>query len=352
MSDEQEMRGFPNILERFLARRLPQARSVKISDCRRLTGGYACITTRFTATIDGTSTHLLARINSPPGQGFSGNTDRMAEWRLLSALTNLGTVPMPKALFADEDGSELGAKGMVLEFAEGGSFLAKLRSTGAEDRPAQAKALAEMFADIHAVDLATLPASVEAPKDWNNYIDGMIDTWLKAEQTLSTSIPMLRYIAAWLDENRPPPMPLGLVHGEPHSSNQVLDKEGRLLAIDWEYAHIGDPREDLGYCKLVELMQPPALISRDVDAFCGYYRERSGLSEEIVNPRTVDYFTVLPGIKVYSTVLRQLQDFAEGSNGEFVTCFVAGAVIVAFEEWSAAMQRVDAAKPVRSGTAA
>jgi len=346
------MQEFSAKLERLLAKRLPQAKSIEISDCALLTGGYACVTTRFTATIDGKPRYLLARTNSPPGQGFSAPSDRMEEWRLLSALTKLGTVPMPNALFADKDGSELGAPGIILEFAEGGSFLSKLRSTGAEERPAQVEALAEMFADIHAVDLDVLPASMTRPKDWDTYLDGLIDTWRQAERELSDSIPMLRYIAAWLDANRPPPMPLGLVHGEAHSSNQVLDKAGKLLAIDWEFAHIGDPREDLGYCKMTEVMQPPALIGGDVETFCKHYRERSGLSEELINPTTLDYFSILPGIKVYNMVLKQLQAFAEGKNNEFITCFVAGAVTVAFEAWFAAIGRIDKAQRVEAGVRA
>ena len=71
---------------------------------------------------------------------------------------------------------------------------------------------------------------------------------------------MMRYVAAWLEHNRPPEVPMTLVHGEFQPGNVMVGGDGRLVAVDWEFAHVGDPREDLGWALWVESIQPPALI--------------------------------------------------------------------------------------------
>lgn len=335
-------------LEIFLARRLPSAKSIHVSDCALMTGGYSCVTSRFTATIDGSSKRYLARADAPANKAVL-KSDRLREWKLLDALTKAGSVPMPRALFADETGAELGAITIVLEFAEGGSFLSRLRSTGEVQRDDQARAMCDLAAEIHATDLALLPALIERPKDWHSYIDNLIALWRKTEAELSDSIPMLRYMTKWLEENRPPPAPLALVHGEFQASNQVLDGAGRLLAIDWECPHIGDPREDIGWCIWVESVQPPALITRDIQAFCQRYCKRSGLSAEVVNPLTVAYFSILPSIRVIGGVLQQKQAFSEGSNKSIQNGYLVGAVVAAYEGWFNATLQIDA---VMKGTSA
>jgi len=342
MSDLQEMSVR---LELFLAKRLPKAKSIKVSDCTPLTGGWTCVMTRFTATIDGEAKQLVARVNVPAGQAVTINTDRMQEWRLLSALTKLGTVPMPKALFVDENGSELGEPGMVIEYAGGGSFRARLFSTGEEERPAQAQAVAGLAAGIHGTDLSKIPESVlEQPKDWNAYCEGLINAWRDIDKELSDKIPALRYIAAWLDENRPPSTPLSLVHGEFRSTNYVFDDRDRLLAIDWEFAHVGDPREDLGYCLMCEALDHLPLVSLDIEAFCRHYRNYSGLSEEVINPLTLTYFTVLPAIQQFKHVLRQQQAFVDGTNTTIQPAFLVGAVVTACDGWVNAIRHIEATK--------
>lgn len=342
MADQQEMSAR---LERFLAKRLPHAKSIKVSDCVPLTGGWTCVMTRFTAAIDGETRQLVARVNVPAGQAVTINTDRMREWRLLSALTKLGTVPMPKALFADEDGSELGEQGMVVEFAEGGPFRAKLLSTGEEERPAQAKVLAGLAAGVHATDISKIPENVlERPHDWNAYIESLINEWREIDKELGYKIPALRYIAAWLDANRPPPTPLTLVHGEFRSTNYVFNRARQLLAIDWEFAHVGDPREDLGYCLMCEALDQLPLISRDIQAFCKHYRENSGLTEAVINPLTLTYFTVLPAIQQFKHVLRQQQAFVDGTNTTIQPAYLVGAVVTACDGWVKATQQIEASK--------
>ncbi len=59
--------------------------------------------------------------------------------------------------------------------------------------------------------------------------------------------PALEYVLAWLDANAPPARPLALVHGDFRTGN-YLTHRGKLTGIlDWEFAHWGDPDEDIGW---------------------------------------------------------------------------------------------------------
>lgn len=328
-------------LEAFLCRRLPGT-VIAVSDVKPLSGGYSCVTTTFTATIDGVARRLLARADSDANEAVTA-TSRGDEWKLLSALTKFGSAPMPAALYADEDGSELGAPTIILEFAAGGSFLAELRGQPESEHTKQALRMCDLVAAVHAVPLDALPDELERPGDWDAYLDGLIASWRTTEAERSNSNPVLRYMASWLDVNRPPAAPMTLVHGEFQPSNQVVDGDGNLLAIDWEFAHVGDPREDIGWCKWVEAVQPPTLIGLDDAAFCEHYRERTGLDAQLVNPLTVAYFSILPSMRVFAGVLAAQEAFADGENSSVRNGYLVGAVVGAYEGWFNAAQQIEEA---------
>jgi aminoglycoside phosphotransferase (APT) family kinase protein len=332
-------------LEAFLGGRLNDATTITVSDYQNLIGGYSRIMSTFTATIDGREQRFVSRADGPPGQALF-DTDRDAEWELLSALTADGRAPMPRALFYDADGSELGAKTIILEYADGAPFMAQVRGTGDDltARTAHADKLCDLVADIHRVDPATLPTSLERPTSWDSYVDSLIGVWRRVEHEHVESDPFFRYMATWLDDNRPEPAPLTLVHGEFQGSNAVTDANGTLLAVDWEFAHIGDPREDLGWCKWVGAMQPPDLIGHDEERFLARYRERSGLSERVINPLTLAYFSILPAIRVWEGFSKQQRAFVERTNRNIGTGYSLAVLVSAHEGWCQAAKQIDSTK--------
>src|SRR5437764_196198 len=83
------------------------------------------------------------------------------------------------------------------------------------------------------------------------------------------------------------------------ASNVLVDRDDRFALIDWEYAHIGDPREDLGWYVVYSQSSPPSLYDPDPEAFLARYREQTGADERHVNQVTVGYFAVVSTIKVF-----------------------------------------------------
>jgi aminoglycoside phosphotransferase (APT) family kinase protein len=59
--------------------------------------------------------------------------------------------------------------------------------------------------------------------------------------------PAIEYGLWWLRSQRPEPLPAVVNHGDFRIGNVVV-ANGRLVALlDWEFAHVSDPREDLAW---------------------------------------------------------------------------------------------------------
>ncbi|ART71191.1 phosphotransferase family protein [Mycobacterium dioxanotrophicus] len=63
------------------------------------------------------------------------------------------------------------------------------------------------------------------------------------------SLPAVGELAQWLESNRPADAEPGIMHGDAHLNNVLLERESPQLAafIDWEMCTIGDPLLDLGW---------------------------------------------------------------------------------------------------------
>jgi aminoglycoside phosphotransferase (APT) family kinase protein len=140
-----------------------------------------------------------------------------------------------------------------MERAPGRADRAALRSRdplrlGEEGRLNLARALADLLPAVHAVDVERFEAALgPTPAD---PAACEIDRWSQEiERARRESQPGLAYLAAWLDEQRPPPPPRpALVHGDFRPANVLVGDDGRITALlDWEFAHLGDPAEDLGW---------------------------------------------------------------------------------------------------------
>ncbi len=82
--------------------------------------------------------------------------------------------------------------------------------------------------------------------------------------------------------------------------------------VDWEVSAIGDPRQDMGWWALAAKSQPPDMIDADADAFYAAYRELTGLAEDVVNPSTVGYFTVLSSVTIWNNLIKQTSLMTRG----------------------------------------
>jgi aminoglycoside phosphotransferase (APT) family kinase protein len=329
-------------LQAFFKRRSDDPDHVKIVDYQPITGGYSRQMARVWVEDGGGRRGYIVRQDPPPGQAII-DTDRATEWEVLSSLHATGRIPMPAPLWFDPTGEELGSPGIVIEMFEGEALISYGRRCDASDLPKLATRLAEVGGKLAAFPLEKAPACLDVPASWDDYIDARIQYWVDAERKHVDRDPFMRMIASYLRSNRPPAVPLGLVHGDFQIANVLLGSDGNDVIVDWELAHIGDPREDIGWCMMASVTQPPDVVGADEQAFYERYRALSGLSEEQVNPTTTDYFLLLASATVFVSVLEQLAALERGEVSGIALAYMSPAVSGMHDVFYRALKRHQAA---------
>ena len=180
------------------------------------------------------------------------------EYPLLKAVQARG-FPAPDALWLDTGHKLL----------PGGDFIVMRRSPGKLPgnffgaRTAVPAGLTDALADIMA-RLHTMPPLVELGDhtdsirlDWwklskrectERYIRGWYELYLRSENTPSPSVVS---IFGWLLDNLPDRQgPPSLLHGDFGFHNFLFHEDKLSAALDWEFAHIGDPAEELGMVRV------------------------------------------------------------------------------------------------------
>jgi aminoglycoside phosphotransferase (APT) family kinase protein len=313
----------PGRVEAFLAA-LDPARSATVREYELIVGGWSRVMAKATIAWDDGSEEVVVLRGDPPAGESLLDTDRDAEWALLATIAEQAGVAIPALRGYDATGEHLGTKCIVMDFCPG-STLQRL-ITEAEDLTPFAGPFVDTLAAVHTVEPDVLPAAMAKPTDWDGYIDENIAAWAAAERALPISIPAMHYVGAWLAANRPPPVPLTLVHGDFQPSNILVADDGAYSVVDWEVAHVGDPREDLGaYLSYGETV-PPSLYYHDPEAFLARYRERTGLSELQVNATTVGWFSVLAMLNLLGRIMQGVGAMAVGFASGTVLMYTINAV--------------------------
>lgn len=155
-----------------------------------------------------------------------------------------------------------------------------------------ADSLAEIAARLHGLqplrELGSLTDSI-APELWDlpvqdcveRYIRNWYELWQREQHMPS---PALMSIYGWLFDHVPKRTgrPV-LLHGDLGFNNFLLDNGQLSAVLDWEFAHIGDPAEELGYIKVT------TGASLDWQRFMDRYRAAGGTA---IDAQTIQYFQV------------------------------------------------------------
>jgi aminoglycoside phosphotransferase (APT) family kinase protein len=331
MDDQTPM---PERLERFLAEVAPDLKATVVS-YRPICGGYSWVTALAEIRgADGGEQKLVLRSDPPGGQGvFASDRDR--EWHLLQALWDVDTVVIPRPRWYDAAGELLGSKTIVMDHVEGTPLQLTL---GPEVDVAAARTIfLEVAAALRRTPLERLPKDMEQPTDWDSYIDGAIDIYSRAERELSDSSPVVRYVSAWLRANRPPPVPLGVVHGDFQPGNILISDDHPPVVIDWEFTRIGDPREDIGYYSGSPL--PNSLYAVDPEAFLAQYRDLTGFTEEQVNQDVMEYFFILGMAELFVQMMQGADALTRGHGKGIMTPFLVNSLCYFHEKYLAICAR-------------
>jgi len=202
-----------------------------VSDLHRLSGGAS----RETWSFDLDGRRLILR-RDPPGAAKGAMGREAALLRAAEA----GGVPVPSVVDSADDPAVLGAAFLVMTFLDGETIPRKILRDPpyATARPLLARQCGEILQRLHRVDASSVDG-LEAPDQLRQYRAVL--------EGVGQPHPAFELAFRWLEENRPKPVPLALVHGDFRNGNLIVGPDGVRAVLDWELAHLGDPMEDLGW---------------------------------------------------------------------------------------------------------
>jgi aminoglycoside phosphotransferase (APT) family kinase protein len=316
MPTEEELKIAAGLVS-LIADNRSRASNIKISQLMRLHGGNSSEIWSFRADWKEPSGYVARDLILRRGaENEFVSTGRDTEFMLLRAL-NLTSVLAPEVLFFDNDGRHLERPSMIMERCQGDSDRGLLTENGklglnVDTRVNLARQIIDSLCAIHRVDTAAMQFDPEAGR-----LDPAVRQLNHYDSEISRleSEPMaeLRLASWWLRENLPkPPIRRTVIHGDFRPANMLIHC-GRLSAVlDWEFAHIGDPVEDLGWY-LTPLYAHEHLIPGvwSVEDVLSHYEQAMGMT---VDRSALLFWSIFAQYKLASMTMGALKWFLEGDS--------------------------------------
>jgi aminoglycoside phosphotransferase (APT) family kinase protein len=197
-------------------------------DALRLMAGGA---SKETWAVDAEGERLVVR-REAGGAIHEGTLSLRQEFEVIAAAFEAGVkVPQPLRYL----GAIGGREAFAAERVDGETIGRRIVRNPPPDLDLQ---LAEEVAKIHALPAERLPFLERY--DLLGRIEHELDL-------IGEPHPAVEYGLWWLRERRPEPLPAVVAHGDLRIGNVVVGAEGVRALLDWEFAHLSDPREDLAW---------------------------------------------------------------------------------------------------------
>ena len=304
----------------YVAHRLPDARDIHVENVNRIHGGASRETYRMDLGYRlGDKRFFRGVILRLVVEESLLETEASIEFRAYEAFYSTD-IPVPEALWCEEDASHLGKPFMLLEEIQGceSSIEALVQPPYSPVREKIGVAFCEIMGRIAAIDPATTSLSGTMPTpEPDQCWQRELDYWENVvEEDALEPQPVTRAAIRWLRRNPPSPaQKLSVVHGDCRIGNVLYDSAGKIHAVlDWEQCHFGDPLEDLGYAlnPLWSIPEPHKLglmITRD-EAIALWERT----SRLKAPPEDLHWWSLFAMVKGMGIWLSASREFADGRN--------------------------------------
>lgn len=165
--------------------------------------------------------------------------------------------------------------------------------------------MAEQIARIHAIPLERVPFL--EPAAFERMV-GELDE-------VGEPHPAIELGLWWLREHRPPPRAPVFVHGDFRVGNLMVDEQGLVGVLDWEFAHVDEPARDLAF-GLVRAWRFGVDAKRlggvgDAEPYLERYNELTGFD---VRPDELDYWELAGNVGWAIGCLTQAQRHLSGQD--------------------------------------
>jgi aminoglycoside phosphotransferase (APT) family kinase protein len=172
---------------------------------------------------------------------------RAQEFRVLAA-AHAGGVAVPRPRWVCDDPAVLGAPFLVMDRLEGEAVGRRVvrEPALAEARRALPAQMGEQLARIHALPLEGLDF-LPRPAPGLSPALAAVERSARQLAGFGEPHPVLELALRWLRARAPGCSAPVLVHGDFRVGNLMVGPAGLVGVFDWEFAHVGDPAEDLAW---------------------------------------------------------------------------------------------------------
>ncbi|RAR57912.1 aminoglycoside phosphotransferase (APT) family kinase protein [Paraburkholderia unamae] len=242
-------------LEAYLCDRFDEP-ALRVTSFRPLAGGFGKQTILFDVAGEALSGAFVMRRDMSERPSVEGDCHRTRdEYPVLRAMRARG-FPAPEALWVDTAHRLLPGGDFIVMRCSPGKLSGSVFGVRAQVPESLTVTLADTMAHLHTmaplVEVGELTDSLCA-EGWKRsrgactarYVRNLYELYLEAEHTPS---PALVAIYGWLLDNVPDRKgPPSMLHGDFGFHNFLFEGDRLSAVLDWEFAHAGDPAEDLGY---------------------------------------------------------------------------------------------------------
>jgi aminoglycoside phosphotransferase (APT) family kinase protein len=292
-------------LQPYIRERLRGGANARVADATESLGGFSKET--YIVSLENSEIPQIVIRRDP----VSGPVERTAaaEFPILSTAFRHG-VRVPEPLWADP-AAPFGRSVVVTRFVGGRSAFDLTGTTIGVDQAPAALALARTLAQVHALPLeeTELDQSMRsAPIDEHvrQTLRLLEDQWHRRRIWQSD---ILDSAFAWMRDHIPTSSARAVVvHGDASLRNLLMQGDDASALLDWELWHVGDPIEDLAYCRPdVEQVLP-------WDQFMAAYRAGGGAIGW--EPAVGDYYGLWGSLRNAVLCSSCLHGFVRTQNAE------------------------------------
>ena len=269
------------------------------------------------------STHTFVVRVAPTGYALFPDAAFDVQHKVLTALNDDGTIPVPTVRWYETEPSVLGAPFFVMDEVLGQvppdnppyHISGWLHDVEPAVRERIWWGAIDTMADLHRLDWRALGLDFLAVPDAGltqqlAYYESFLEQVERTE-----AVPMARCALTWLKDNLPTSEePLVLCWGDARIGNVMYDEQGeRLAVLDWEMVTLGSPSQDVAWAWFLD---------RHHSEGCGVPRLEGFPSQSA----TVERYESRSGIRL------QEMDFYE-VFAAFRFCVIMGKLAVIFKDW-------------------
>lgn len=284
-------------LQDYLSQQL--GNPVQIMNAHPLAGGASRDTWFISILVNDEEQKIIMRRDLPT-QMFEDALTRKQEFHMMDAAYQEG-VKVAKVRWLCEDESVLDGDFFIMDYVPGDSIGRRIisRDTFANAREVLPYQMAEELAKIHKIDLNKSELSfLKRPSAGLSPSKEAIQEMIVLLDDIGITNPVWEWTLRWAENNMPEAKPMTFIHGDFRLGNILVDETGLTAVIDWEFAHIGDPDEELGYLCMRDWrfgagMKRAAGLT-DRESFIKAYEAASGRT---VNRVAVDWWEVMGNIR-------------------------------------------------------